>query len=217
MADDPPKPTLAPEHTSEDVAIRHAMHDLAWLARTFVANAMRVTAGAGDPYRLAQQAFELGQAIQDAPSGTLVGHINDAIADAVSDGRREPGDFDDIEDATDDIEQAILRIVAARMLHQTVQVTRRENDLSTAICRLEDIREKNRREFEAEMAALRAKQNIKPSIPRKRRKPSVRVQPSRSVPQPNPIDEEAELAACKNTSEFIRKRQEQLRRARGED
>lgn len=130
----------------DEAEIKFALQDVTWRLRQFTGNVLRVIAGAGEPYHLGQQAFELGQAIKDLPEGTLVGQLTEALEESVSGGLETSEYASDLDDAATDIQQASLRIVAARLLGQRVQVTRRENDFFQALRRLDDVREKNRRE-----------------------------------------------------------------------
>ena len=211
MDDDGPKLTIAAEQTEDERERTYALQDVTWRARLLAGNMLRVIAGAGEPYSLAQQSFELGKSMKDLPAGTLVGHVTEAINEALSGGLEEPEDSSELDDAASDIEQASLRMVAARLLGQRVQVTRRRRDFFEAFRRLEDIREENSRRH----APVRAK--VTPAARQVRSAAAKRlaatapppVKPSRILPT---IEPEPPQPEPRSTAEFMKRRREEMER-----
>lgn len=192
-----------------------ALWTVEWRTQILVVNMLRVVAGAGDPFKLAQQAFELGQALQDLPAGVRVFDANEAVQKALSHGLKEPESGDEFRHAIRGIEQDALRVVAARLAGQQVQVTRRQNDFFHSIGYLDRVRKANREEHERKAAE---RQPVAP-IARKARKPMVAKAPS---PRPKPApatpaakpEEEIDPSEWKTTADYMRLRQVQLKRLR---
>jgi hypothetical protein len=187
-----------------------ALGDVTWKATLVAGNMLRVIAGAGHPHSLAQLCFELGKAIENTPTGTLALQVTEAIEKALSDGLGKAKD--EFDHALRDIEQASLRIVAARILEQRVQVTRRQNDLHSAIRHFDRVREANKKKYQEEQAA-------RLPDPKPKR---VRKQPTISASKPNPPKQAAPVAAgedidpsaWKTTADYMRLRRAQLQRER---
>lgn len=230
MADeDPPKLTIAssrPEaeirREREQATHDHQMHEIEGCMRELAANMIRIIRGAGQPLDLFDQVIGLFRAIERAPDQATVGQINRALEAALCDGL--PGnDKDEIYDAITDIEAASLRKIAARILHQPIQVTAGESDFRTALRRLEQARTERRKKLDAQEAAeslARAQRILRPTAKRaaERKKPrKSKVQaittPKLRVP-PKPLAVEHEPKRPRSTAEFMKARQKELR---GED
>lgn len=195
-----------------------ALLEVKWRAGSLAANMMRVIAGAGKPFDLAQQSHSLGKAIVDLPPGVRVGDVNDAILEALSQGLEKSPGLEEFGHAVRELQRDALRIVAARVLGQDVQVTRRENDFFHSIGYLDRVRKANREKHEREAAERR------PAAPiaRKPRKPKPAMAPPPSTrPKAKPVasssefEEDIDPSAWKTTADYMRLRQAQLRRKQG--
>jgi hypothetical protein len=190
-----------------------ALRDVTWKATLVAGNMLRVIAGAGDPASLTQLCLELGKAIENTPPGTFVWQVREAIEKPLSDGFGQAKDEFDY--AIRDIEQASLRIVAARILEQQVQVTRRQNDLQHAIGRLDRARDADRKKYQEERAVT-----APPApLPRKKRKPAAiqAPKPAAKPASPPAIGEDIDPTAWKSTADYMRLRREQLARLRAQE
>lgn len=216
MADEPPHLTVVSEQSEEERERQIALGELTWRMRLVSGNLLRVIAGAGEPHNLAQQTFELGQAIKDLPHGTLVWQVNEALAAALEDGLESTENLRDFDDAVGDIEQAALRVIAARLLGQRVQVTRRQNDFFHAFRRLEEIRENNRREAASAPRLPRSRKARADVIRRLTKSLEAHTKPKSVAPKQKPAARKIEKAAPDDkpvsTAEFMKRRHEELGR-----
>lgn len=189
-----------------------ALRDVTWKASLVAADMLRVIAGAGDPLRLTQFCFELGKAIEKTPPKTFVHQVREAIERALSDGLDHSRDLSEFESAVREIERASLRIVAARLLEQSVQVSRRQNDFYHAIGNLDRVRRENRKKYEEERAT-----SAPPTPSRKPRKAAV-IKASKSPPKsaaPSPLEEDIDPNSWHSTADYMRLRRAQLKRQSG--
>lgn len=98
-----------------------------------------------------------------------------------------------------------FRIVAARILGQQAQVTRRRTDFFQAVRRLEDIREESRKKYQA--AGVARSPAPKPERARK----TAGAKP-KLTPKTSPPEEDIDPGAWKTSADYMRLRRAQLKR-----
>jgi hypothetical protein len=167
MDDEPPRPrlTIASSTTVVELERDRSLHKVEWATRELAANMIRVIRGAGRPFHLFDQVLSLYRAIEDAPEGTTVGQIHEALEAALSNGIRDDEDSD-LHGCVQEIERGALRTVAARLLGQQVQVSAGNRDLWDGFLRLEQRREELRKR------RLEEARQTRKALAVKRRKPS---------------------------------------------
>ncbi|TXM64014.1 hypothetical protein [Methylobacterium sp. WL120] len=160
---------LVSEQSDEDIRKREvearkqeATKALKRSIRALAANILRVTRGAGQSYHLGNQMVACLNAMTDYRDVAGCGHTTydlDQMLDPdlafdeyrpwaadspEQQARMEADHSDECEDADREVRRASLQIVASMLVDQLTQQRRGETDLSAAIRRREDAREKRR-------------------------------------------------------------------------
>lgn len=173
MSDDEqkrPHIRLAVENDRKSVDKSWARHEIEWPLRELAANIMRVSRGAGDPYKVILQCLAVVEGARsyhdkcgDWPEAADVTSALDFHDPQLRDYTRT---YDERRSSIEDIVEGALRLAAGRIVRQKLQEDHGEKDLKQAIRRLEEHRAEQRAKWEAEAKAAR-----KPPVAKSRTKP----------------------------------------------
>jgi hypothetical protein len=160
VSDPAPKP---------DRAVEWSRVDLEQATRNLAANLLRVIAGAGRDYELIGQIIATGKAWSEMqkwsgqPDYPYVPHWPMVQAlhswtwdDGLSEEQRSrmwKNGNAEVESSQDDVVTSALRLVAARLLGQSTQISQAERELSDSTRRLKEAKEERRQQWEAERIA----------------------------------------------------------------
>ncbi|MET3695376.1 hypothetical protein [Methylobacterium goesingense] len=167
------------EQSEAEVARHRALEDLTPALRHLTANLMRITRGAGHPYRLVEEMVACLRAMQEHRDAVGYGPSTEEIQAALNPdeleedfteeemNRRYDSGTWDRERALVEIRRASLAMTAAMLVNQRLQISRAEMDMRSATDRLEEAHE-TLRKFHAARRAATPVQRPKKRSPGKR-------------------------------------------------
>jgi hypothetical protein len=147
---------IASENSETDLARRFALQKIDGALRNLAANVLRVIRGGGKSWEIPEQAQDLVKALADYE--TAVGHLPhsddlDSMLSVSRDPDRLGGMEDEVLEKLEDEESIIggaLRIVAARLLDQHLQVAAGEKEFHEGLRYREEARDALRKKRQAE-------------------------------------------------------------------
>jgi hypothetical protein len=142
------------QNSDAEIAKNRARDGLRWPLRRMTANLMRIVRGAGNPGDLPNQISDVVEAYQAYQAAFC--HWPDGVDLQQALALDERGRRDDIEDAHELIVKGALRLVAGRLIGQTVQARHGEKDMTTGMRHRDEIREENRRQRRTELLGKRS-------------------------------------------------------------
>ncbi|MCJ2045588.1 hypothetical protein MKK58_13745 [Methylobacterium sp. J-078] len=167
------------EQSEAEVARHRALEDLTPALRHLTANLMRITRGAGHPYRLVEEMVACLRAMQEYRDAIGYGPSTEEIQAALNPEepetdfteeemtRRYESGWWDRERAIVEIRRAGLAMTAAMLVNQRLQISRAETDMRSATDRLEEAHETLRKFHAARRAAAPVQRPKKRSPGRK--------------------------------------------------
>ena len=170
---------LVSEQSEAEVARHRALEHLTPALRHLTANLMRITRGAGHPYRLVEEMVACLQAVQEYRDVVVYGPSTEEIQAALCPDEPED-DFTeeemnrcydsgawDRQQALLQIRRASLAMTAAMLVNQRLQISKAETDMRSATDRLEEAHQTLRKFHAARRAATPVQQPKKRSSTRK--------------------------------------------------
>jgi hypothetical protein len=148
---------LAAENDRAAIDRALAKQAIQWPLRELAANVMRISRGAGKPYDLLQNCYDIVQCFQEYRETHGAWPSSSDIEEALK--FREDRDYsrphDERADAIEDVVSGALRMAAGRIVNQKLQADHGENELMRGIERIERHREELRAKWAAAARADR--------------------------------------------------------------
>ncbi len=173
---------LVSERTEHEIERDWALRSIHWPTREFVANLFRVIRGAGRPYALISQMFELTKVLAEAHEKASAWDVNQAFEEVLNDALPDWDWDDEDRGSLYTTMKGALQLIASNLLHQSTQQAAGRSEMYEGINRIINRREERRRQHEEEhreyMRSLR-------STPKKRKAVKRTVAPK--IPSPKPV------------------------------
>lgn len=174
MADDEPPVTIVSSKSDKEIERDWALRSINWPTRELIANLFRVIRGAGRPYILMSQLFELTKVLADAHDHASAWEVSQEFERVVSSAMP---DWEWGDETRGDLHTAIrgaLQIVASTAVHQSTQQAAGRSELLDGINSVVRRREARRQKEEEEYRAYA--RSLRPS-PKKRKATKRKVLP----------------------------------------
>lgn len=210
MDDEPPGLTVVSHRSDQEIERDRILHEIEWPTREFVANLFRVIRGAGRPYALVGQLFELAKVLANAHDKVSAWEVNQAFECVLDEALP---DWEAGDDARGDLHTAMrgsLQIIASNLLFQTTQQAAGRSEMRDGINRIIERREERRRQEEEEYRA--AVRSLRPA-PKKRKAAKRKAVAKRATtPPPAPKSEPPEPEPKPQTTwDYMRINRKRLR------